>query len=363
MDSKKKKKLKKIVIMAGVSIVAVILILSLTGFFVVRSYIRKMNLVTLDEAYSPALAYLEPEIVPEPEDMADDITNSPQEEVDTVEANISRNIEDNEIPIANDKDVTNILLIGCDTRKKGGTGRSDTIILISINDDTNTITATSILRDIYLQIPGKKYDRINAAYAIGGPKLLMETIEQNLKIQVDRFAAVDFYAFIDIVDAIGGITLDVTEAEIPAINAYVAEINLLTDQEESIDQLTEAGTLLLNGKQTLGYVRDRYIGNNDFERTARQREVLKKIFDGVKGLSLTKINSLLNIFLPQVTTNLTEDELFSLILDIPSYTKYDFEQWSIPINGSYKNMRISNKAVLGIDFERNIKELQSRIYE
>lgn len=190
----------------------------------------------------------------------------------------------------------------------------------------------------------------------------MDTIEQNFKIQVDRFAAVDFYAFIDIVDTIGGVTLDVTEEELPVINDYVAEINLLTGEEKSKDQLTEAGALLLNGKQTLGYVRDRYVGNNDFERTSRQREVLKKIFDGVKGLRLSEINRLLNVFLPQVTTNFTEGELFSMILDIPAYTKYDFQQWSIPVNGSYKDMRIDRKAVLSIDFEVNIKELQSRIY-
>lgn len=362
MSLRKKEKLKKAVIIIGASIVSAILLLGLTTFLIVRSYIRKMNLVTLEEDYSPAEAALEPEVEPESEDMADEAYNSPQEEVDTVKASIRRNIEDNNTPIISDKDVTNILLIGSDARKKGGTGRSDTIILFSINKSTRTITATSILRDIYLQIPYRKNDRINVAYAMGGAKLLMDTIEQNFKIQVDRFAAVDFYAFIDIVDTIGGVTLDVTEEELPVINDYVAEINLLTGEEKSKDQLTEAGALLLNGKQTLGYVRDRYVGNNDFERTSRQREVLKKIFDGVKGLRLSEINRLLNVFLPQVTTNFTEGELFSMILDIPAYTKYDFQQWSIPVNGSYKDMRIDRKAVLSIDFEVNIKELQSRIY-
>lgn len=191
----------------------------------------------------------------------------------------------------------------------------------------------------------------------------MDTIEQNFKLEVNRYASVDFFAFIDIVDAIGGVTLDVSEKEIPVINNYVSEINRLNGEEESLDNLTEPGTLLLNGKQALGYARNRYIGNNDFERTARQRRVLEQVFLKTKDLGLLELSSLMNKLLPQVTTNLTQGEIFSMILSLPSYAKYDLQQWSIPVNGSYSNLRIEGMAVLGIDFERNIGELQRRIYD
>lgn len=178
---------------------------------------------------------------------------------------------------------------------------------------------------------------------------------------MDRFISVDFFAFIDIIDAVGGITMDVTEKEVPIINNYIEEINWLIGQDKSVDKLPGPGTYKLNGKQTLGYVRNRYIGM-DFERTARQRKVLEKIFEGIKELNFTKLNDLMNEILPQVTTNLTEGEIFSLILLLPSFASYDLQQLSIPLSGTYTNVRINKMEVLGIDFEKNIKEIHSKIY-
>lgn len=362
MKSNKRKRVKNIFVITAIFVISLIILIFLLGYFFIRSYIKKMNLVTVDDQLITEYEYIdEDDLEPEPEDISSDIEDSPEEEIQILEDIIRENMEDNQTPIINDKDVTNILLIGSDTRKEGGSGRSDAMIIISINKKAKTITATSLLRDIYLQIPGKKNNRINTAYALGGAGLLMDTIEQNFKIKVDRFASVDFYAFIDIVDTIGGITLDITDKEIPVINKYVEEMNRLTGQDNDLDKLSSPGTYLLNGKQTLGYVRNRYVGT-DFARTARQREVLEKIFNGAKDLSLTKLNELMNLILPQVTTNLTEGELFSMILSLPSYANYELQQWSIPMKGTYSNMRINKMSVLGIDFEKNIKEIQSKIY-
>lgn len=372
METNKKKPTRKILIIIAISIVSIIAIILLAAYLLIHSYINKMNLVSSESDLPNQLSDNEGDSIDEELDSlldqdhesgATDITDSPEEEINYAEDKIRVNMEENKTPIIEDKDVFNILLIGSDTRKSGGRGRSDSMILISINKKTKTITATSILRDIYLQIPGKKNNRINAAYSLGGADLLMDTIEQNFKLEVNRYASVDFFAFIDIVDAIGGVTLDVSEKEIPVINNYVSEINRLNGEEESLDNLTEPGTLLLNGKQALGYARNRYIGNNDFERTARQRRVLEQVFLKTKDLGLLELSSLMNKLLPQVTTNLTQGEIFSMILSLPSYAKYDLQQWSIPVNGSYSNLRIEGMAVLGIDFERNIGELQRRIYD
>jgi LCP family protein required for cell wall assembly len=360
-----------IVLLASISI---ILLLLLTSYLFVHSYINKMNLVSTSDKidlYINAEAKvdsidleIEQEEIEPFEDVVSDVPDSPVNEITTIEDEIRNNLEENSIPIIYDKSVFNILLIGSDTRRSGGAGRSDAMILVSINKKTKKIIVTSILRDIYLQIPGRKINnRINTAYASGGADLLMETIAQNFRIQVEQYASVDFYAFIDIVDAVEGVTVEVTEKEIPVINGYVMELNRLTGQEETKDCLTEPGTLLLSGKQALGYARNRYVGNSDFDRTARQRRVLEQIFEKVKSSDLTDITDLLDIILPQVTTNLTEGEIFSLILSLPSYFDYEIEQWSIPMAGTYSSKRIRGMAVLGIDFDKNIDELHRKIYD
>jgi len=375
---------KKIIIVISISIILSLLTLCLIVFLIIQSYINKMNLVSSENISSHDETYdvetidindrssilvdrsvqdpMIDELVEEEDVYDSSIVDATREEIDLVAEKILANMEGNQTPIMEDKDVLNILLIGSDTRKAGGTGRSDAMIIVSINKKTKTITATSVLRDIYLQIPGKKNNRLNAAYAFGGADLLMETIEQNLKIELSRYASVDFYAFIDVIDELGGITLEVTDNEIPVINNYVTEINYLIGEELTLDHLLEPGLIMLNGKQALGYSRNRYIGNSDFERTARQRRVLEQIFSDVKDLNLIELNDLVNIVLPQVTTNLTKGEMFSLILSLPSYANYDLQQWRIPIDGSYSNMRIGGMAVIDVDFQSNIDEIERKIY-
>jgi anionic cell wall polymer biosynthesis LytR-Cps2A-Psr (LCP) family protein len=121
--------------------------------------------------------------------------------------------------------------------------------------------------------------------------------------------------------------------------------------------------LLLSGKQTLGYSRNRYVGNCDFDRTARQRRVLEQIFEKVKTLNIMQIKGLLDKLLPQITTNLSEEEIFTLVLSLPAMTNYQIEQWSIPMDKTYTPMRIRGMAVLGIDFDANINELYKKVYD
>lgn len=282
-------------------------------------------------------------------------------QVASAEEAIRKNMEDKSTPVLSDKNVTNILLIGMDNRVKGESARSDAMILVSINKKARSITATSLLRDIYLQIPGKNNNRLNAACAYGGPALLMDTIEQNFKVSVDRYVSVDFYVFMDIIDAVGGVTVDVTREELTVINDYIAELNKLRGEQAGSDYLTEPGEFKLNGKQALAYARIRYIGT-DFERTARQRRVLNEAFQKVKKLNLIQLNSLLNKILPQVTTNLTEGEIFSMILSLPKYTGYEIKQCRIPVDNSYELMRIRGMDVITLDFNKNIKALKEEIY-
>lgn len=368
MKMKLMNKLVKKIIIAAAILISVILVIAVSAYFYVSSFIHKMNLVEDQDIIAVSAsemtgADIETEILPEEEDVDVNVPEATETEIASLENEIRDNMEKNQTEILKHKDVLNVLLIGSDTRKVGQGGRSDAMILVSINKKNQHIAVTSILRDIYLKIPGyKQSNRINAAYAYGGASLLMDTIEQNFKISVDKYVAIDFFAFIDMVDAVGGVKLEVSEQEIPVINEYVLELNLLKKVNEDMDLLKKPGLLLLNGKQALGYARNRYVGNADFERTARQRRVLEQTYANLKNLSLNQLKELLNKILPQITTNLSEGDIFSLLLSLPAIKNYEIEQGSIPVNDSYSGVKIRGMAVLSIDFNKNISELQQMIY-
>lgn len=355
LEQRSNRKWKKLLLL----ILFAIGLLVLSAYLLVHSYISKINNSSSLKANTQAA---ETQVMDLPEDTDSTEPDSPVSDIENAENEIRKNMEANSTTILSDKNVFNLLLIGTDARAKGENSRSDAMILVSINKKKKTITATSLLRDIYLQIPGKNNNRLNAACAFGGPELLMDTIEQNFKVAVDRYVSVDFYVFMDIVDAVGGVTINVTKEEIPIINDYIAELNRLQGEANGVDYLTSSGELKLNGKQALGYARNRYIGT-DFERTARQRRVLEQAFNKVKKLNLLELNKLLNKLLPEITTDLSEGDIFSLILSLPKYAGYELNQWSIPVDNSYQFMRIRGMEVITLDFNRNIEALRAKIYD
>lgn len=267
-----------------------------------------------------------------------------------------------DIPVMEDKNVTNILLIGSDSRNTGERGRSDAMLLLSINRKQKTIILTSLLRDIYIDIPGKTANRLNAAYAYGGAELLMKTIEENFRIKVDGYVSVNFLSFLEVIDIIGGVRVNITEEELPVLNAHIRSLNKILNEDLNKDLIALPGKILLNGKQTLSYSRIRSLGT-DFARTARQRNVLEQIFEKFKNLGLKEIITILNKVIPKVKTDLKKTEIIAHIINMPEYIGYEFKQWRIPIDGSYRNATIDEKSVLVIDFEKNIKEIADRIYK
>lgn len=259
--------------------------------------------------------------------------------------------------------VKNILLIGNDSRKESTDGRSDAMILVSISSKTKSIHMTSLLRDIYVDIPGHDGNRLNAAYAFGGPELLMETLELNFGIEVNRYALVNFQAFANLVDAVGGVDLDVTNDEVQYINAYLVEYNQLEGKAEGTDYLDTSlsGNIHLNGPQALAYCRNRYIGT-DFARTERQRKVLAAAMKSAPMALATNGSELIDGILSNVTTNLSQSELNGLILQTPAMLTYDLVSSSIPLEGTYQNVTIRKMSVLEVDFEANKEYIQKEIY-
>lgn len=259
--------------------------------------------------------------------------------------------------------VTNILLIGNDSRENGEDGRSDAMILLSISNKTKKIYMTSLLRDMYVEIPGHKDNRLNAAYSYGGAELLMETIEKNFDIHISRYVLVNFEAFANLVDAVGGVDLELTGKEVEYVNGYLVEYNILLGRPEGTDYFDDlsGGMVHLNGPQALAYCRNRYIGT-DFGRTERQRKVLTEVIHKLPKGVLTNPKGLIDGLMPNLTTNLTQAECYRLSLMAPKILTYDIIQNSIPIEGTYKDATHRKMSVLEVDFEANKKFLQENLY-
>lgn len=262
--------------------------------------------------------------------------------------------------------VENILLLGSDTRNEES-GRSDTMILVSINSKTDKIVQTSFMRDILVSIPGYGYAKLNAAYAYGGAELVMDTIEQNFKIKVDKYMHIDFLSFVDIIDAVGGLELTVNDDEALAMNDPMNEVNDILGRAHDTGNLSYGGTYHMDGVQSLAYARIRYAGDGDFDRTGRQREVIEKIIERLKDLSIFEMNKALETILPEITTNMSKTEIYFLCLRLPFIMGYDMTQFRVPYGeqgtGFWNYGDYSGESVLDIDFDKNNSLLKSVVVD
>ncbi|MBQ6387182.1 MAG: LCP family protein [Ruminococcus sp.] len=250
-----------------------------------------------------------------------------------------------------DPKVLNVMLFGEDNKGEDEHGRTDSMIMLSIDSRHKKIKITSFQRDSYVYIPGHGQNKLNAAYSIDGPKLTIETIETNFGVKVDRYAVVDYDSFIKIIDTLDGIDMEVTEDEIEYINYQMYK------NEETTDRYTiksAPGIVHLNGQEALWYARNRGLsigedGNeigldgNDWERTSRQRKMLETMFNRFKNADLGQIISIVSSIGPMITTNLKKEEITTLLPNAPTYLKYDVEQYYVPSdNWQYNDNVIIN---------------------
>ncbi len=259
--------------------------------------------------------------------------------------------------------VTNILLIGTDSRNNLERGRADTTMLLSLNSSTNQITFTSFMRDCYVNIPNYGWDKLNASYTEGGAELLMDTIEKNFNIKIDNYILVNFMSFAAIVDSVGGIDLSITDEEAAEINnILMAEVNELMGDDIFSDLLEAGGKLHLNGKQALSYSRIRYVGNADFERTERQRKVMNIMLNKLESLRPQIMKEFAKNVMPTMTTNMSRLKLYFLSLRVPFLIRYDTAQLQVPADGTFYGDTTDSGDVLQVDFDTNYSILRSRIF-
>lgn len=233
--------------------------------------------------------------------------------------------------------IVNILLIGKEEIQHAQ--NTDSMIIATMNTQTHSLKLTSLMRDLYVDRPGYDYGRLNSAFAKGGIDLLYDTIETNFGIKIDGYCMVNFSAFQQIVDLVGGVKVTLTEKEAHYLNTtnYISEKKYRN---------VVAGTQTLNGNQALGYCRVRKVStsteSNDFGRTQRQRIVLKSIYNKVKKKNILEQAALMNKILKdiKIQTDITKSEFRRYMEEAMSLKVKELETLRIPVDGSYENKTV-----------------------
>ena len=267
--------------------------------------------------------------------LTDKLSNMDYVEIDESSIHVNSGVDENL------KDYRNIVLLGVDSQDGSFSNtRSDCIIIVSINKKTNDVNLTSVYRDTYVQIDGHGLDKITHAYAYGGPELAMSTLNKNLDLNITEFVTVNFETVKTVVDSIGGVTIKVTDAEATQISG-----------------LSSGGTYTLNGEQALAYSRIRKI-DSDYQRTERMRTVIEAVFDKIKTLGVSELSNFVDTILPLISTNLSSNEIISMLPSVPFYTIKDSEGWPYEVRG------ISTDAWYGVPvtLESNVKELHAELF-
>lgn len=275
-----------------------------------------------------------------------------------------------------DMEIVNILLVGADKNadeqnSSKAERRSDSMMIATMDIRNNKLKITSLMRDMYVAIPGHGSNKLNAAYSFGGIELLYETIAQNFGIQMDGYAEVNFDAFIDVIDELGGIEATLTKSE--AVN-----LNHTNYIKRKKYRNLKVGKQKLNGYQALGYCRirhgkkqanGRYPGvytasgkGDDYGRTERQRLVIQAIFKKAKTLSPTDLLNLAEVVLPSIKTDISKDMIYTYLMTLVQMGTTQINQFSVPIDGGYTNQTINGGQCLVPDLAANRNALKKFIF-
>lgn len=330
-ENKKLSKTKKIIVI----VFALFLLLCIGLMAFLYSKLNRIN--RIDES--------DVEMVSPEEETFDGLTK--EEAGEETEDVIWNNVD---MDIMRDENVHNILLIGQDRREGEGRQRSDTMIICSINKNNGKLILTSLMRDMYVPIPGYSDNRINAAYQFGGMPLLNQVIEECFGIQIDGNIEVDFDGFTEALVYVGNLEIELYKAEAD----YMNNMNKGWNLKEGVNYLTP--------EQALSYARIRYVGNSDWERTDRQRRIVMAALDNVKDMGFLELVDLADQVLPCITTDMSNSEIFGYIYTIVANRITTAESHRIPVDNTYTSKTIKNMQVLVPDLAENSRYLKLYIY-
>lgn len=274
--------------------------------------------------------------------------------LDTSNLEISPNIT-NEVDL---DEIRNIAILGIDSKDEE-IGRSDSIMILTIDKKHNKLKISSIIRDSYVEIPGRDgKDKINHAYAFGsvdgtengGPTLAIKTLNRNFNLNIKDFLSVNFSSLPKLIDSIGGIDITITDEELKLIN------------ENSTSQLSSSGTQKLNGSQTLAYSRIRYTAGGDFERSHRHRTILTALFNKLKSTSPTSYPGFFKELLPLINTNMTSTDIISLAFKINSLSSHELIQDRFPRDDWGEGQMINGIYYYVFDINETAKQMNDYIF-
>ena len=318
--SKGKKALKIIL-----AVFIIYLLLTVSIFTIVTVYLNKINRAEDVVPVSPEDEFF---------DVDDGVTSDYEIDPDDIVWNPGMDLQDEAL--------LNILLVGQDRREGEGRQRSDSMILCSFNSETNELALISFLRDLYVQIPGYSDNRLNAAYAFGGFPLLKETLYKNFGVTVDGCVEVDFGGFKKVIDTVGGVDINLTQAEAKIVGGGATE-----------------GVNHLNGERALTYARIRYI-DSDFGRTERQRNVINAIIEKMRNRSVSELMNFVDSVLPMITTDMSNAQIVKYALQYaPALKELNVNTYHVPSEGRYQYAKVRGMSVLIPDIpniRRDLKE-------
>ena len=275
-----------------------------------------------------------------------------------------------------DTQIVNILLVGADKDpeeidKVGAESRSDSMMIATLDIKHSKLKLTSLMRDMYVSIPGHGNQKLNASYSLGGISLLYETIAQNFGIRMDGYAEVNYDAFVNVIDLLGGVEVNLTQSESDNLNTT----NYIKRKKY---RNTKVGKQIFNGCQALGYCRIRhgkktasgkYPGvytasgkGDDYGRVERQRLTIQAILNKVKKMAPTQILDLAADLLPNVTTDITKDDIYSYVMTIIRMGATKINQFALPVDGSFSNQTVGGQQVLSVDLTQNKAALKKFIF-
>ncbi len=271
--------------------------------------------------------------------------------------------------LQSDSQIQNIMIFGLDDHFDDDNGRADTMMLISIDKKHNALKQVSFLRDLYLPIFNQGEDKLNAAFAYGGAKLAIETIEYNFKIKIDNYIVLDFDSFIYIINSLGGLDITLTEEEIN----YIDWQSFRNHQVEVEDELMSTAPdfegqtgvkVHVNGRQALWHARNRgqegICSGDDFARTQRQSEVIDAVIEKVQSSSIADLIKIAYDVAPMITTNMNLPDTVKTSLGMPNYLKYKVDTHKVPQKFNFDYDTVNGASVLRIS---NFEEEKNALYE
>ena len=278
-------------------------------------------------------------------------------QLDAEKLNISEEVE-------HETGYVNVALFGLDSRENdlGKGNRSDTIMIASLNRETKEVKLVSVYRDTLLELDDGSFNKANAAYSFGGPEAAISMLNRNLDLDIEDYVSVNFLAMADVVDALDGVDIELTDEEVVHMNNYCVETSEVTGKSYERIEPEVGGTYHLNGVQAVSYARIRYTAGGDFTRTERQRLLIEKVVEKAKDAGIVKINEIIDAVLPEVSTSLSASEILQMAVGVFDYTLGDSKGFPFDSATPESVPGYSGSYVVPVGLENNVIQLHEFLF-